>query len=715
MPGRSKRQALVVSLWLLVMTGVTLVPRATGGQQALPKSAAAEAAEQARSVLRLRCFQCHGQNGMAAKNVFVLDRARLVASQTVTPGDAGSLLLKVVESGVMPLGGPELAADEKAALRNWILGGAPDWDSGSTTTKPRAFLSEASLLKMIRDDLELAPTRERPFLRYLSLAHLYNAGVADDELDNYRAGLARLVNSLSWHREITQPAPVDPLRTLFRIDLRDYQWTAEQWQKVIAAYPYGLIAPEAERITRLSGEIVPYVRADWFTAQASVPPLYHEILGLPFTASELERRLGVDAERNLTEEKNVIRAGVRSSGVSQNNRVLERHVSPFGAYWRSYDFRGSSGDQNIFADPLRLNPAGGEIIFNLPNGLQAYFLADARGRRIDAAPVEIVSDRNQPDDPVIRNGRSCLSCHYAGMKSFNDDVRPTLLKVNAASFDHERALALYVSQARLNRKLAEDEERFRRAEAQMGGRPASNANTEPVNALSRRFNAELSVAQAAAEVGLEPRDFQDRIRWNRRLDALGLGQLLTANSGLRRDVWERHFGEVVRELQLGVVVSGRAAAARGTWAGANADRLALTAANRRAAPPAQARPLSNPNAANNDLADLLNGARSALIRSETVYLRQELLEAALQKLPQFQSLGIAIVKDPQAADLVIDLNRPLFTFDFTYSVTHRATSRLLLSGKVVAFDGNTAAPKIAGELVKRVQAARPQGAGSGLR
>ena len=96
-----------------------------------------------------------------------------------------------------------------------------------------------------------------------------------------------------------------------------------------------------------------------------------------------------------------------------------------------------------------------------------------------------------------------------------------------------------------------------------------------------------------------------------------------------------------------------------------------------------------------------------MIRSGTVYLRPELLEAELQKSPQFQSLGIAIVKDVMAADVRIDLNRPLFTFDFTYSVTHRQSSVVLMSGKVVAFDGRAAAPKIAKELIRRLQAAPP--------
>ena len=67
----------------------------------------------------------------------------------------------------------------------------------------------------------------------------------------------------------------------------------------------------------------------------------------------------------------------------------------------------------------------------------------------------------------------------------------------------------------------------------------------------------LRAALAAAEAGLESREFQDRIRWNARLNAFGLGQLLAPNGGIKRDVWERHFGEVARELQLGVHLPGQ--------------------------------------------------------------------------------------------------------------------------------------------------------------
>src|SRR5207247_2898747 len=124
-----------------------------------------ETASLAHDILDRRCFSCHGANGVARKNVFVLDRERLVASHTVIPGDSNSLLLKMVESGAMPLGGPELSQQEKDTLRNWIVNGAPNWDEPAAQPK-RSFLTELAILALIRNDLLQSRERNRPFLRY---------------------------------------------------------------------------------------------------------------------------------------------------------------------------------------------------------------------------------------------------------------------------------------------------------------------------------------------------------------------------------------------------------------------------------------------------------------------------------------------------------------------------------------------------------------------
>jgi hypothetical protein len=561
-----------------------------------------------------------------------------------------------------------------------------------TSRAPR-FISEHEILARLRNDLLKAPDRDRTYLRYFSIAHLQNAGATEQELAVHRAALAKLINSLSWHREVTSPVSIDEAQTLFRIDLRDYNWTAATWNLILSVYPYGVRTPESETVARLSGAAIAYVRADWFLGTGSVPPLYHELLGLPGNVRELEKLLGIDAARDIEEEKNVARAGIRASGVSQNNRVLERHVSPYGAYWKSFDFTDNLDEQNIFRDPLRLNPAGGEIIFNLPSGLQAYFLIDRFGRRLDAAPIAIVSDHNNPDDPVIRNGRSCMSCHYAGVQSFKDDVRPVVSRMGVGIFEREKALALYPTQRTLDQLVEKDRQRFANAVEQIGAN-ATTAQTEPVNFAARRFTAELSSTQAAAEAALELEEFQRRLRSSAGLVALGFGQLLVTEGGVKRDTWERSYGEVVRELGLGEFVRASLIAAR----------TPLTSRIVAAAVPNQA--VVRSTAASTDPIELLRSAKTILIRSDTMFLKPNQLEEELRKRPEFAAMGLVLVRDMKAADLIINVDRPVFTYTFTFSATNPETSVLVTSGKVTAFDGNFAAPKIAGELIKRIRSAR---------
>ncbi|WP_436425189.1 hypothetical protein, partial [Enterococcus faecium] len=72
------------------------------------------------------------------------------------------------------------------------------------------------------------------------------------------------------------------------------------------------------------------------------------------------------------------RAAFQRSGVSQNNRLIERHPSRSGFFWTSYDFAGNRDRQSLFSFPLGPNGPnafhhdGGETIFSLPNGFQAY-------------------------------------------------------------------------------------------------------------------------------------------------------------------------------------------------------------------------------------------------------------------------------------------------------------------------------------------------------
>jgi hypothetical protein len=99
--------------------------------------------------------------------------------------------------------------------------------------------------------------------------------------------------------------------------------------------------------------------------------------------------------------------------------------------------------------------------------------------------------------------------------------------------------------------------------------------------------------------------------------------------------------------------------------------------------------------------DILRTSRTLHIASRSMYFTPDSMEKALAGQKGFDVLGLALVKDMRVADLLITVDRPLFTYTFTYSVTDPKTSRVLDSGKVTAIDGGAAAARIAKQLVSK--------------
>lgn len=106
---------------------------------------------------------------------------------------------------------------------------------------------------------------------------------------------------------------------------------------------------------------------------------------------------------------------------------------------------------------------------------------------------------------------------------------------------------------------------------------------------------------------------------------------------------------------------------------------------------------------------LLGRARTIFVSSGTSYFEPVQLHNALLKRSEFEAWQLAIIDvwdKRNIADLFIEVDRPLFTFTFTYKVTDRSTGMLLTSGKVTAWDGNEAAPLLAGRILADIKKAR---------
>ena len=520
-------------------------------------SAQSQLAQDAYAIFEASCLNCHGPDG-AFRETLLMEHSELLDGGTVVPGNPNASelykrLLGPTENGAqMPFNLPQLPGQSIEIVRRWILAGAPDWTP--TTTPLRRFITPSEVLTSIETHLNSLSSFDRSFARYFTMTHLYNAGETPEILAEYRAALYKLVNSLSWGSGIINPQPIDPHATIYYIDLRHYEWDRnDAWTKMEDKYPYHIsfdahlaLRNQLGRLQTQMKTDVPSVHVDWFIARASTPPLYHELLSLPLTDSELETRLEVDVAANLVNAPGVRvwRAGFKNSGVSNHNRVVERHISRYGAYWKSYDFAGSAGRQNILTHPLNFTHDGGEVIFHLPNGLQGYYLSNASGLRLDEAPINIVSNP-AASDPTVRNGISCIGCHTEGMKTFEDEVRSVIESNPNPPYNKAQALRLYVEQSVMDARVSEDMETYRVALEATGG---EFGGIEPVSRFHEAFQGPISASYAAAVVGLETESFLERVRENTGLQNAGLLALDDENGNVKRDTWTSSFRDIISAL-----------------------------------------------------------------------------------------------------------------------------------------------------------------------
>ena len=400
-------------------------------------------------------------------------------------------------------------------------------------TAPKVFISDRDIIRLISEDSAKATDYDRPNWRYFTFTHLYNAGEPEKDLRVYRMALGKLLNSLSTQSDPVQPVAIDPYQTIYRVDISRLGWSKATWDNIVSYDPYVIIYHNSQ-FKALQNELkttVPFIRADWFAFSAARPPLYYSILDLPKTKGELQKRLGMDALRDMETYK-VERAGFQLSGVSDNNRMVERHAISTGMYWESYDF-GANGDRkNIFQVPLGPPGAytsyaakygfvqdGGEMIFNLPNGFHAYYLSDGKGGRLDVGPTKIVRDTSQRDLSVT-NGISCMGCHDKGIK-YNDrrpgqsldQVRDLVLKSGSFPSEVKEVVnQIFPTGDAMTKRLDSDAKHYLDSLTLAGININVKADgVEMVNAMSRRFEENLTATMAAAELGMQKDAFLERL------------------------------------------------------------------------------------------------------------------------------------------------------------------------------------------------------------
>ncbi len=485
---------------------------------------------EAFKALDKHCARCHQQGRLErakpAKSFGNILRLNEIARDPhlILPGNPdGSRLFSRIVKQEMPYdvynefsGGGEPSKEDVQAIYDWI----ESLDAKTVATcDDRKPVDTGQVVEAVSANLNKQAASRRKGMRYLTLTNFYNACARGDEMRRMRNGAKMLLNSLSRAARTTRTSTIGTGGSIIAFNLDDLGWSPEDWDSLASAYPYG-VRPRSRTFDQIKGKTktaLPYLRADWFAAAASSPPLYYKLLGLPEDLADLQRELGVDAAQNMANSK-IMRAGIGKSTVSRYNRIFERHAVGAGYLWMTFDFDGASSEQNGKERPL--GPGGEDgfehdmnaVIFSLPNGMNAYFLADKEGRRIDAAPLDILHDEATPRQPVIA-GLSCISCHVKGVRDVVDEVRVHVeTSSNFTTAKRDEALQMYVSQSELDRRIRDDRKRYAGAAVKAGIKLETGSDgLNDLSYLARKYKKDVDLRIAAAEYGVTKKRYASGI------------------------------------------------------------------------------------------------------------------------------------------------------------------------------------------------------------
>ena len=529
-------------------------------------------AKAAYDVLEKHCARCHQTGQLSQKDLDGVEHKRENAASNfgnvlnleeiaanphyVLPGNAkGSRLFSEIINEKMPYDWANgqgkfdpVSPEELAALEGWINGLRISCD-------PKAYVSHSDMIGMIAADIERERiAQRRKGMRYITLTHLANACTDEKAMKVYRQGVIKLLNSLSRSPDVVRFTPIDPGETIIRVNLDELGWTADDWETILKSYPYKMQPDTSYKnlLVSATDSKMPYVRGDWFAFTASRPGMYEKLLKLAPDFNKLAKEEGVDIEANL-QRFIAQRAAFQVSGVSRNNRMIERHPSRNGYFWTSYDFAGNKGKQNLYEHPLgpkgenAFKHDGGETIFSLPNGFQAYYLNTADGKALNTGPTNIVQDK-RAKDLAVTNGISCMGCHEFGMIKAKDEVRKIALGGpggKAFSRSELREIeALYIENERMDKVLEGDAKRFQDAMYRAGLDPNLNYNgLEMITALSQRYEQDVDLTMAAAELGMRKEEFLQATSGGFNSSLIPTVRRLQQNS-LPRDQFEEKYRQL---------------------------------------------------------------------------------------------------------------------------------------------------------------------------
>jgi serine/threonine-protein kinase len=335
-------------------------------------------------------------------------------------------------------------------------------------------------------------------------------------MDKERQGLTKMLNMLSIRASIEEPLPINTDETIFRIDLRDFDWNRQitvegttfndVWEAIADANPYAVefVGDDADDAKDDTQTAFPIMFADQMMDVAIIGNLYYAIIDVDVAqplATFISVELGIDVDQNTLDEEQ-LRAGTTKSRISRQDRLVQRDDIEVrsGALWQSFDFEDKA-NESIVEDPFNFTPGGTEAIFTLPNGMLGFIIADANDAIVEDS--DILLDTNQNNFRAITSV-SCSNCHAAGFIPVVDEVRDIAI-ANARDIglnrdEIEQLEGIYVSPQEFARQITEDSDGFFKRALQQADLPVQGG--DPVSNVFLRFDQDMRIEDAAGDLGV---------------------------------------------------------------------------------------------------------------------------------------------------------------------------------------------------------------------
>ena len=298
----------------------------------------------------------------------------------------------------------------------------------------------------------------------------------------------------------------------------------------------------------------PIFRADWFIVNATLPPAYYNFLGLGKKEKDFEGLVFANEEL-AKKARSQFKAVVVQSMVARNNRTLVRSPTfTNGYYWASHDVLNSINEKNLLINFLNEKFDASEIIGTLPNGLQAYFVSDGKGNRLDFANPDVAID-NTAVDRIVRTGRSCMVCHAEGIKPIEDNIRllnrklTNLESVRLMVTDEEQAYQVVdLFGSDLDKQIVKDQQIYHDAIGLTNGLNAPDNGKQFSIIWDAYQEWNLTKEVICRECVCTPQQLESYIRMSN--DPIMLGLIKLPIRPVRRDQFEQSYGAFMLLIQV---------------------------------------------------------------------------------------------------------------------------------------------------------------------